>query len=312
MIFLAEKLKEIAVVFIIVLLLPYVLTTLFNGKGGQKEKESRTEVEKIEIKNGGETSETELGAYLIGVIAGQVPYDCEEEVLKAQAVIARTQVKKRLADKPGEPVESEAVNLDKLEKSLGSSRFADYCAKIEKAVESTAGQVLLYKDKLIEAPFHAVSGGQTRSGEEVLGSKSYPYLKSVKCEKDMEAEGYLALKTFTPAEFVEALKKNDSKLGLTEEALFSELVIKETDSAGYVKKIQVGNKMLSGEDFRKRLGLNSSCLTIQNFQGDVRIATRGLGHGLGLSQCTAGRMALSGKSYRDILSYFYKDTKISE
>lgn len=308
----AQKLKDIAVVFIIVLLLPYVLTTLFNGKNGQTEGKNRAVSEKIKIKAGSQTSETDLNSYLIGVLAGQVPYEYDEEVLMAQAVIARTQVKKKLQDKPKEPIVSEAVSLEKLEKSLGSSRFADYYGKLEDAVESTAGEILTYKDKPIEAPFHAVSGGRTRSGEEALGSKSYPYLKSVECKKDVEANGYLSLKTFTPKELINACTKTDKELKADVDNIFSQLVIKKKDSAGYVEKIQVGNKILSGEDFRKRLGLNSSCLNIQNFQGDVRIATRGLGHGLGMSQYTAQRMALSGKSYREILANFYKDTKISE
>jgi stage II sporulation protein D len=41
--------------------------------------------------------------------------------------------------------------------------------------------------------------------------------------------------------------------------------------------------------------------------GEIRAATKGLGHGLGLSLYGAEAMAKSGSSYKEILKYYYSD-----
>ena len=50
---------------------------------------------------------------------------------------------------------------------------------------------------------------------------------------------------------------------------------------------------------------NVGTLTYQVYGG-------GFGHGIGMSQCAAGRMAESGMSYREIVQFFYKDTEIEK
>ena len=84
-------------------------------------------------------------------------------------------------------------------------------------------------------------------------------------------------------------------------------VIESRDSAGYVLTVRLGDETLTGEAFRFRYELNSSCFTAEETDQGVRIVTRGLGHGFGMSLYTAGRMALEGRTYREILSYFYKN-----
>ena len=37
----------------------------------------------------------------------------------------------------------------------------------------------------------------------------------------------------------------------------------------------------------------------------MRITTRGVGHGLGMSQYTAGKMAEEGSTFEEILIYFF-------
>ena len=42
------------------------------------------------------------------------------------------------------------------------------------------------------------------------------------------------------------------------------------------------------------------------------IATKGYGHGVGLSQFGANSMATQGKNYKDILSHYFPGTKVEK
>ena len=88
--------------------------------------------------------------------------------------------------------------------------------------------------------------------------------------------------------------------------------IQKTDSVGYVLKIRVGDKVMSGEEFRNKYQLASSCFTLQPYNGKLRVTTRGAGHGIGMSQYTANEMAKKKQGYRKILKYFFKGTDIKE
>lgn len=69
---------------------------------------------------------------------------------------------------------------------------------------------------------------------------------------------------------------------------------------------------VTGEEFRTALGLKSSCFSIKEVDGQLRIVTKGLGHGFGLSMYGANELAKEGQNYRDILKYYYSDVDIGE
>ena len=58
------------------------------------------------------------------------------------------------------------------------------------------------------------------------------------------------------------------------------------------------------------MGWNSACFTVTEVDGEVRIVTKGLGHGFGLSQNEAEHMAGEGKTYEEILAYFYPGAEL--
>ena len=69
---------------------------------------------------------------------------------------------------------------------------------------------------------------------------------------------------------------------------------------------------MSGEEFRTNYHLASSCFTLQKYNGKLRITTRGVGHGLGMSQNTANEAAKKGDGYEEILERFFEGTDIKE
>ena len=54
-----------------------------------------------------------------------------------------------------------------------------------------------------------------------------------------------------------------------------------------------------------------SCLDVYKRQGeDVRVSTKGYGHGVGMSQYGANAMAKEGSDYRAILQHYYTGISI--
>ena len=72
------------------------------------------------------------------------------------------------------------------------------------------------------------------------------------------------------------------------------------------------SETVNGEEFRRTYHLASSCFTLQDYDGKTRVTAKGIGHGLGMSQYTAKKMAEEGKSCEEILQYFFTDVSLEE
>lgn len=308
-----ENLKNIVAASLIILLLPYVITVIFTGKIGREREEEIENQPMVILETKGSVERIGLEDYLVGVLASQISPICEPETLKVQALISRTGIVKIL----GEKKEIEAAelgqtyySLEKLEKLWGYENYTDYYELYKKAVRETKGKIVLYQGQLPELPFHAVSAGSTRTGKEAFGSEEFLYLTSVDSSSDKESENYLKIVTFSEQEILDSFKENGLSTGeLSEDQELLEILTR--DSADYVTQIRIGNITISGEEFREGLHLNSSCFTIGQTDGKTRIVTRGLGHGVGLSQYGANKMASEGKSYDEILKYYFSGIEIS-
>ena len=114
-----------------------------------------------------------LEAYLKGVVPAEVPDDWPEEVLKAQAVAARSYaLATRKTDGAYDlfpDVRSQVYRgVDEEEDSTNA------------AIDATVGQVLMHAGRVATTYFHSTSGGRTASVVDVWpGSSPVPYLTSV-------------------------------------------------------------------------------------------------------------------------------------
>lgn len=237
------------------------------------------------VNNNEETDKKDalLKEHCIGLLAKEVSADYEEEMLKVQALLVRTTVYKEVEELGEEIMNKEDFgNVSDIETS--------WYKKLEKIWEETEGEVIMYQDKLALVPFHQVSNGKTRVGAEVLGSDEYPYLQMKECPKDVEANNQMESK------FIEVKGAK----------------VESYDSAGYALSVIVGDEKINGESFRDTYGLASSCFELQAFENNTRVITKGVGHGLGLSQYTANEMAKEGKTYKEILQFFFEGTEIKE
>ena len=224
-----------------------------------------------------------LKEHCIALLAKEVSADYEDEMLKVQALLVRTTVYKEV-DQLGEEILNQEGfgNVGDIEGS--------WYKKLESIWEETEGEVVMYQDKLALVPFHQVSNGKTRIGSEVLGSDEYPYLKMKECPKDVEADNQMESK------FIQVTGAK----------------VEKYDSAGYALNVTVGEEKINGESFRDTYGLASSCFELQAFENNTRVVTQGVGHGLGLSQYTANEIAKEGKTYKEILQFFFEGTEIKE
>ncbi|MBR5127566.1 MAG: SpoIID/LytB domain-containing protein [Roseburia sp.] len=249
-----------------------------------------------------ENSEVELKLPLI--VAKQISIQMPQEAIKAQSVIARTQLLAAIEKGEKEP---SGFSINDLQ-TLWGEQFEEYYAKLEKLTKETAGEVLRFDGAYIYAAYHQASAGETRTMSEYYEKSAMPYLSSAVCHEDTTAPEYLKVFFWTKEEF-----------GTLCNQVFSENVnsgedirVIKRDSAGYALEVQVGQTMYEGEEFRKKLNLPSACFEITLVDEDVRIVTMGQGHGFGLSQHMAGVLAKEGKNYREILQYFYKEAAIIE
>lgn len=284
-----QKLKKMGCYIIIIVLLPYVVTVFLNGPS--IETAAPADEMEVMVKQGEKEIQLPLDEYGIGRMAKEIPASYEEEAIKVQAILVRTAVYKQLKEEGSKAVLADDFWKEKeMKEEWGSRKFSEYYRKMENAWQETEGQVVMYGEELANTPFTRLTNGSTRDGKEVLGSEDYPYLKIKECPLDIESK--------------------DQIRTVTTEDMDAE--IKETDTAGYVTSVRVGEETMSGEKFREKYKLDSSCFILQKYDGKMRITTRGIGHGLGLSQYTANEMAKEEKTTEEILQYFFEGTEIRE
>jgi stage II sporulation protein D len=177
----------------------------------------------------------------------------------------------------------------------------NYYFKISKAVEETEGIFLAYQGKAISAVYHSASGDMTEDSENVWG-RDLPYLKSVKSYYEIDSPYNRYFQDYSLNEFI---KKIGLKKRLDKSDLGNLINILSRSKSGRVLEVKVLNKVLTGRELRKRLGLKSTNFKYQLMGNNIRFITSGNGHGVGLSQYGANGMAKRGYNYFEILSHYY-------
>jgi stage II sporulation protein D len=113
-----------------------------------------------------------LDAYLLGVVPREVPYQWPAEALKAQAVVARSYA---LAVRKSGPFDLYPDTRSQVYGGVAAER-----PETTAAVNSTAGEVVLYAGRVATTYFFSTSGGRTASvGDVWPGTTPIPYLVSV-------------------------------------------------------------------------------------------------------------------------------------
>ena len=287
-IFLRNKAAVLTAVILIDLFVPYAVTATVTGRIEQNVSESVIQGRKVIIQYKNATQAVDLNQFIVMVLAARFDKSQEIEVLKAESVMVRTDIYRVM----GAAMQADSTSLglefftEKQMKASWQENYESNYALIADCVASTGSSVLMYQNTYIEAKYTAVSAGKTLSGSEI------------------------SEETFTYKDFVKKIKSGYEQAGLHEEAPFQDIQIVSKTDSGYVTKIQAGNVIMSGTEFAKILGLSSAAMTIENSNGKIKITTKGLGDGMGVSLYTADFMAKQGSSYEQILKAFYSGITI--
>lgn len=285
---------------------PWLFTLIFNGKYegdvyGTSSGDYFVLVDKRKVG---------LEDFVAQALVRQMDIGADEEALKAQGVIVRTFVYEKMVES-----KVKEINVNKLElpyisyeemENIWKEDFTDNYNKLMKVVEATTGKVMMYEGEPIKPFFHNMSCGYTRDGVSVLG-EGYEYLVSVQSVGDVESEEYQSSVSISKEEFVKKLRKAKKDISISTNNPLETMQIIRRDKGGYIEELQIGNVKMTGDEFAAVFELNSPNFQVEESDGKIRVITKGIGHGFGLSMYGAGLLAKNGKSYTEILQHYYSE-----
>ena len=246
-----------------------------------------------------------LEPYVASVVASEYPFS-EPEGVKAQAILARTYVL-RSAGKYG----SYDVFDDTRSQVYKGHDAATNLTRA--AVNATRGEVLLYSGALAEATYSSSSGGHTASNEDVWDGRPVPYLRGRPDPYDKAAPDHRWTTTAEVAGVHRALSRRFGGAVTGAEVI-------ERASSGRVKRVRLkgSGKTISGSDFRVAVNaafgirtIRSTNFSLERSGNRYRFNGRGFGHGVGMSQYGAQGQARDGRTYRDILDFYFAGTSVA-
>lgn len=318
------------IMFTVIILLPLLIVRGCGYTEDETPKKNIPQtVEKIQVFDSTRSGVIELSIeeYIKGVLAAEMPADFDMEALKAQAVAARTFTYGRLKGiYPSKAGMHDGIALctdhthcqawtskEAAMKKWGIFRANLNWKKIEKAVLETKNMIITYNGEIINALYHANSGGKTENCEDVWAGGSEPYLRSVVSNGEDAARDYRVSTNFQYSDFIAAIKVKFPDMKLSSKNLLSNIKVLDYTTGGRVANIKVGNMTMKGTEFRTLLKLRSAKFSIEgNGKNILKITTVGYGHGVGMSQWGANYLAKRGGTFDEIIKYYYTGTGIMD
>lgn len=191
--------------------------------------------------------------------------------------------------------------------------------RVRLTVEATAGEFLSYQGTAVAAYYHQNCGGTVAAAKEAWAQVSEPYLLTHADPYCLASGGLKWEATLTHEQIDRALRAS----GLQPPASWKAIEISSRSASGRAHTVNLsgGNPpsfSLSASSLRfavdRALGwknIRSDLYEIRNGGQEVIFSGRGSGHGVGLCQAGAEEMAREGKSYREILSFYYPGAELT-
>ena len=264
----------------------------------------------FKVRVGETTLQLPLERYVAAVLAGESSVFRSGEALKAMAVAARTY----------------AVRL----RGRHSAEGYDFCAtthcqridlnavtpRLEAAAAATAGTLLWFEGKPAFACYTRDCGGRTEDAGEVWPDLAAPYLKSHPDDYCLRAGAVPWQWTVDPADVARALARSS----LRAPAAIEQITIVQRTPSGRARTLTLSGAgesvRISASSFRfavdRELGWNtllSDQFEVRSTGGRLGFEGRGAGHGVGLCQRGAAQMGAEGRTWREILDFYYPGTE---
>jgi stage II sporulation protein D len=266
----------------------------------------------VVTKETGEQKTMKLDEYIAGVVAGEMKVNWPENAYAAQAIIARTFAMEFMERKKTNQISSSFEEAQ-------AFKPQNVTEVIRRAVQKTRGEVLLYDNKYIRAWFHSSAAGRTTTAKAGLAfaEAEPPYIVSVKSPDELapaDIQSWTAV--FDNVAIADALAQTAG----VQVNQVSDIKIAKKDNTGRATKLSIsydgGTKVIDAPKFRNALdpvNLKSTVIKSIRKQGTRFVFTgSGFGHGVGMSQWGAHKMAKDGQSPEEIVKHYFKGVDIQK
>lgn len=201
----------------------------------------------------GQVEEKNLDEYIAEVVSAEIPVEYNIEAIKAQSISARSYTIYKVIH--GSKHENADIcddykccqawisKEDRISK-WGEENGIDNWNKIVQSVNSTLGEVATYNGQVINAFFHANSGGKTETVSNVWGGSDLPYLQSVETSGEEAYPQYSSELTLNKDELLNKLMTSYPDI-IIESMDEENIKIIDYTGSGRVKTIKFGNKEIS-------------------------------------------------------------------
>lgn len=246
-------------------------------------------------------NEIMLDNYIAGVVQAEAGRRSYIEFYKVQSILARTFALSHLQKHVAE-------NFALCDQTHCQAYFGKTTeAEITRAVNETRDIVVVDENlNLIDAAFHSNSGGETANSEDVWGTK-LSYLRSVNDSFSMKMPNARWERKMAKEDWLSYLKLKHNYPVQDSNARWKAITFRQDTRKPY---LEASNVRVPLKNVRTDLQLKSTFFTIIP-QGDTLLFKgRGFGHGVGMCQEGAMRMAKLGYKYRDVISFYYQNIQL--
>ncbi len=244
----------------------------------------------------------DLDKYLAGVVQAEAGGNSHIEFYKAQAILCRT-----YAMKQNQRHATEGFSLcDGTHCQVYKGRSTLNPKILEAVLETTGIVVTDYNYKLITAAYHSNSGGQTQQASDVWVSDA-DYLLSVVDPYSLHQSQSKWQDTISFDEWKSYLLKNgmESVERLPEEIIYVEQMRRK-------KYFILDKDSIRMTKIREDWGFRSAFFDMFPDGDSILVWGKGYGHGIGMSQEGAMKMARDGFSYEYILQFYFNDIRLMD
>ncbi|HLJ90931.1 MAG TPA: SpoIID/LytB domain-containing protein [Candidatus Angelobacter sp.] len=275
-------------------------------------------------------AEMPLEDYVTAALMGENGASASLESLKAMAVAIRTyaarfrprhQTHRAGPDNAGrdnEGLDNDNAGFDFCDNThCQTLNLTGTNAPVRAAVQATAGQLLWYKSNPIAAYYHQNCGGNLAAAQEAWPDLHEPYLQQ-RSDPYCQRHPLLWKAVFPRDRLVEALRSQQ----LSIPANWTRLEVLSRSPSGRVLKLTFVSsagpaQSISASSLRFAIGrslgwnhVRSDLYQVQTTGDSVIFAGKGSGHGVGLCQEGAEEMAAQGRTYKEILEFYFPGTSL--
>ncbi len=255
--------------------------------------------------------EASIEEYLEGVLPHEMDPDWPLEALKAQAVVARTFTYANMGK-----FRKDGFDLTADTRSQVYTGMSAVNENVRAAVRQTRGEVLGWKGKLLRAHYHACCGGST-TDVNAAWTNTDEIQRPLRGVRDpwCSASPHMRWTAYFAWDDLAAAISQHHLSGPIQS-----LRIGTRDAAGYIRTFLIKSAgkttVLKAAGLRGALGAGEMksvrIKSVKRLRNGVEFNGAGSGHGVGLCQWGARLQASKGRSYGQILKFYFPGAELAE